>query len=204
MNEDLSWINEAVPETDLPHTIWYPRIASAEKCIRLVRRVSTMKQAAAQALIVAGEPVVAFLELEGEPDNLLGEEAQKRVCRDDLREQWKGSGIHLFAIPFENFSLTKSTTWLAKDSRLAGFTASRVMALEVQELTVNIPDADILLAGDVRKGKVYVGLSAHEYRGDVSDVHVQTRPLLVPRLWDTVQYEWASLELGSWDNISPG
>ncbi|KAL2833016.1 hypothetical protein BDW59DRAFT_157155 [Aspergillus cavernicola] len=75
MNNDLSWLSDTTPETELPEMIWFPQPARPETYIELARRQPRMASRAARACMHANYQE-AFNKVSWEPDKWLWVEAQ--------------------------------------------------------------------------------------------------------------------------------
>ncbi|OKP13088.1 hypothetical protein PENSUB_1188 [Penicillium subrubescens] len=76
MNNDLSWLNESTPDSDLPILIWHPKPASKYTSTELARRRPSMTPQIARACINANYQDL-FDSLDATPDIFLWVDAEK-------------------------------------------------------------------------------------------------------------------------------
>ena len=83
MNNDLSWVTDDMPDSDLPYYIWFPTKALPETYVELARRVPAMRQAAAHAFIALND-VQRFEDLQPIPDRTLWDDADRHADKSFL------------------------------------------------------------------------------------------------------------------------
>jgi hypothetical protein len=103
MNNDLSWLTESIPESELPRLIWHPHFAHVATYEELARRRPSMKKACVMALIQKDDKEVFTRFGEVVPDSDLWDIA---VSWHDWHVQWiedraKELGIELFPVRTE-------------------------------------------------------------------------------------------------------